>query len=267
MAIRHFVWGAALTAALSVTLVAQQQQAPSGFHQVYCVKVNHGKDAEFSATINGDLRKLAQYHINSGSLSAWLVLSAVVPAGKEARCDYAFVNFFPGLPPAPMSNAENAAELQKAIGKTPQQFGEELESGATLVSDSIVHTALQVGAAKEGDYIVVNYMNVPDQSAWIDNEKKLWQPIFEDGVKDGSVDGWGVETQFMPRGTKDRDITYTVDIYPNWQAVYNFFGPSFPDRWKKANPNLPIDQGMAQEGKVDTIEHTALYHVDTELQK
>jgi hypothetical protein len=104
-------------------------------------------------------------------------------------------------------------------------------------------------------------MKVPDTGAWIDNERKLWQPIFEDGVKDGSMDGWGVDVAFMPRGDKDSYTTYTVDIYPSWQAVYTFFGPSFPDRWKKVNPNIPMEQGMQHDRKFDTLEHTILSKV------
>jgi hypothetical protein len=107
----------------------------------------------------------------------------------------------------------------------------------------------------------LNDMKVTDTGAWIANERKLWQPIFEDGVKDGSMDGWGVDVSFMPRGVKDSYTTYTVDIYPSWQAVYTFFGPSFPDRWKKINPGVPMDQGMDQEHKVDTIERTILSRV------
>ncbi len=144
----------------------------------------------------------------------------------------------------------------------------ELEASGMLVSSSIVRTALQVGAAKEGDYIVVNDMKVLGSiGAWIDNETKLWKPIFEDGLKDGSVDGWSVNVQFMPRGAKDRQLTYTVDIYPNWQSLFDFFGPNFGERWKKVNPGIPIADGMAQEEKADTIEHTVIYKVVTAIHK
>jgi hypothetical protein len=233
------------------------------------VKVKPGMDAEFDATRTGDLLKLEQYEVNSGRVSAYYVLATTTPAGSDARCDYAFVEFYPGLPPAPQSDAEQEADLHKAgVAKTGQQFGSELGASGTLVSTSIVRTALQVGAAKEGDYIVVNDMKVLGSiGAWIDNETKLWKPIFEDGLKDGSVDGWSVNIQFMPRGAKDRQLTYTVDIYPSWQSLFNFFGPNFGERWKKVNPDIPIADGMAQEEKVDTIEHTVIYKVVTAIHK
>ncbi len=265
MAIPRFIWGAAAAAALSTTLIAQQ--APPSFHQVYCVKVKSDQSAAFAALTNGDLRKLAQYDMDAGRMSGWMVLASVVPQGADARCDDVVVYFFPpGLPPAPMSDADWTGELQKAIGKTPQEFNQELEASGTLIDNAIVRTATQVGAAKQDDYIVVNQMSVPNTGAWIDHEKKMWQPVFEDGVKDGAVDGWAVAVQFMPRGAKDRDVTYTVDIYPNWQSVYTFLGPNFAERWKKIHPDVPTDQVMGEEQKFDTIDHTELYKVVTLVQ-
>jgi hypothetical protein len=263
MFLRRWFWSAAMAAALPAMLLAQQP--PTGFHTVYCVKVKPGMDAQFHAVMTGDLQKLGAYDVHSGRLSAWIALETVTPAGTEARCDYAFVEFYPGLPPAPMSDAESAADLRNAgVDKNDQQFTSELESTGTLVSTSIVRAVLQVGAAKQGDYIVVNDMKVPNRAAWIANEKSLWQPIFEDGVKDGAVDGWSLAEQFMPRGARDSFITYTVDIYPNWQSLFTFFGPNFPDRWKKIHPDVPIDKGMMDT--TDTIEHTVLYKVDTAIQ-
>ncbi len=260
MAIRHLLWGAALAAALPVTLVAQQ--APTGFHSVTCVKVKPGKTADFNAFVNGDLRKYEQSRVDSGAISGALVLRTISPGGSDAECDYTFVTFYSGLPNAPLNDDELVAALKKAgISSSLEEWRQEHQAVGDLVYNTIDQVALQVGRAKEGDYIVVNDMRVTNENDWIDHQKKLWQPIFEDGLKDGSVDGWAVVVQFMPRGAKDNHITYTVDIYPNWQAVYKFFGPGFDDRWKKIHPDVPVGEGMTEEQKFDTIEHTTLLKV------
>ena len=265
MSIRGFIWSIAIAATLSVPLLAQP--SPSGFHKVYCVKVNPGKYADFQAAMKDDL-KLINYEVKSGRLSGAIALEAIVPEGSNAACDYSFVDFYPGLPPALQSDAEQTADLQKAgVDKTSDQFMEELVASGTLVSTSIDREVAGVGEAKKGDYIVVNDMKVSNVGAWIANEKKLWQPIFQDGVKTGAVDGWAVVESFMPRGAKDPDITYTVDIYPSWDSLFHFFGPDFPNRWKKIHPNTPIEGGMAQEQKMDTIEHTVLYRVVSAVRK
>jgi len=264
MSIRGFIWSVAI-ATLSVPLLAQP--SPSGFNKNFCVKVKPGKDAEFHAGMKDDL-KLLRYEVKSGMLSGAIALQAVVPAGTDAECDYSFVDFYPGLPPAPLSDAELTADLQKAgVDKTQGQFMEELEDSGTLVTTSIDHAVVSVGTTKKGDYVIVNSMRVPNMGAWVSNEKKLWQPIFEDGVKSGVMGGWVVVSRFMPRGAKDPDTTYTVDIYPNWQSVFSFFGPDFPNRWKKIHPDVPIAEGMTQEHKLDTIEHTVLYKVVAEVGK
>lgn len=253
---------AALSFSGSSTARAQEQPGSAGFHSVACVKVRRGKTADFKTLVSGAFNKYEQSRVDSGAISAWVVLHRVVPAGHDATCDYAFVTFYSGLPNAPMSEEDMAAAFKKAgISGSLEEMRQQRDAAGYLVSNSIDRTALHVGGAKKGDYIIVNEMTVPDVGAWIANEKKLWQPIFEDGVKDGSMDGWSVVEQFLPRGAKDSGNTYTVDIYPSWDAMFKFFGPAFPDRWKKIHPDVPINQGMDQEHKVATIDHTVLYHV------
>lgn len=267
MTIHRFLMGAVLAAALPVALVAQPMSNSPGFYSVACVKVKPGQQAEFNRLVNGDFYKAAQSLVDAGTLSTGMLLRTIVPAGSEAECDYTFVDVYPNLPTAPMTAEETAAMLRKAgISSTVEQWRQEHEAVATLVYDSIGRTALHVGTIKKGDYIVVNDMKVPDIGSWVANEKKLWQPIFESGVKDGEIDGWFVDVQFMPRGAKDRHLAYTVDVYPNWKSAFTFFGPSFPDRWKSVHPDVPIAEGMTQERKMDTIEHTTLFQVVGTLQ-
>ena len=253
---------AGLFIAGSSTATAQEQPESPGFHSVACVKVRQGKMADFKTLVNGTFVKFEQSRVDSGAISSWLVLRTVVPAGRNATCDYAFVTFYSGLPNAPMNDEEMAAAFKKAgISGSLEEMQQQRRADGYLVYNSISRTALHVGAAKKGDYILVNEMSVPNEREWIANEKKLWQPIFEDGVKDGSVDGWSVVEQFLPRGAKDQGTTYTVDIYPSWDAMFKFFGPSFSDRWKKIHPDVPMSQGMDEANKIATIDHTILYHV------
>lgn len=259
MPIRHLFWATAFTALLSATLAAQQ--TPS-FYTVACVKIKPGKTAALNALVSGELNKYEQSRVDSGTVSAAIETRAVSPSGAQAMCDREFIEFYSGVPDAPMSEAETTSALQKAgISSSAEELSQQEDAVGYLVSFSIVRQALRVGTAKKGDYVVVNDMKVANTEAWIANEKKLWQPIFEDGVKDGSMDGWGVDVSFMPRGAEDPYITYTVDIYPSWQALYSFFGPSFPERWKKVNPDIPIAEGMKQERTMDTIEHTTLSEI------
>ncbi len=259
MAARYLFWGAALAAALTVTLVAQQ--APTGYHHASCVKVKPGRGSEFSAMVSGDLLKLAQNEINSGRLSGWVVLQAVVPAGSEAACDYVFASFFPGLPPGPMSDAEETADLEKAgVGKTLPEFEDELRSNGYLANSSIAQELTLVGGAKKGDYLVFNSMSVTNIDDWATTEEKLWKPFAEARVKEGVQAGWALNVQIFPRGAKVPSQVSSVDIYPTYADVFQE-GPEFMNTWNKVHPNLKFQDAMTQIDKLCTIDSSVLYKV------
>jgi hypothetical protein len=265
MAARHCLWGSALLAALVGVLVpqptmSQSQQAPNPSYRVACVKAKPGKGADLSALVSGDLRKFEQAEVDSGRLTRWAAMRAVVPTGTEVECDYRIASYYPGLPAEPMSDDQTAAALKKAgINMTPQQWADHLDDVGSLIYSGVYQRAATVGGGKEGDYLVMNEMSVPNVDDWIAHEKKLWQPLFEDAVKDGAVDRWHAALEVLPHGAEDLHRFYTVNIYSNWSSVFNFFGPGFPDRWKKVHPDVPIADGMAEEHKVETIQHTYLY--------
>jgi hypothetical protein len=264
MKIRHMVWGAALAAALSVTLVAQQ--APVGYHSISCVRVKPGKSAAFDALHSGDYRKVVQARIDSGAISGWILLRTVIPAGTDAACDYVLVTFYPGLPPAPLSDDEMTAVLQKAgVTSTLQQWRDHLSDSGELVSNNITQYQALVGGAKKGDYLVFNSMSVTDVGECVAAQKRLWQPFAEEGVKEGAQDGWAVNIQIMPRGDKDSSRVSSVDIFPTWDSMFNYFGPDFITRWKKVHPELSPDEAFAQIDKLCTIDYTVTYKVEDQI--
>jgi len=264
MGLRHFFWGAALAATLSATLVAQQ--APVGYHSISCVRVKPGKSAAFHAFLNGDYRKVEQARVDSGAISTWIALRTVIPAGTSAGCDYVLVSFYPGLPPAPLSDEDMTAVLQKAgVTSTVQEWRDHLSDLGELVSNNITQYQALVGGAKKGDYLVFNSMSVTDVDQCVAAQKRLWQPFAEEGVKDGAQDGWAVNIQQIPNGAKDPNLVSSVDIYPSWDAMFNYFGPDFITRWKKVHPELSPDEAFAQIDKLCTIDYTVTYKVEDQI--
>ncbi len=264
MGLRHFFWGAALAATLSASLVAQQ--APVGFHSISCVRVKPGQSAAFHDLLSGDYRKLEQARVDSGAVSAFIALRTVIPAGTDAACDYVLVSFFPGLPPAPLGDDEMTAVLQKAgINSTLQQWRDRLSAVAELVSNNITQYQVLVGGSKKGDYLVFNSMKATDVGQCVAAQKRLWQPFAEQGVKDGAQDGWAVNIQQFPNGAKDPSLVSSVDIYPSWDAMFNYFGPDFTTRWKKVHPEMSPNEAFSEIDKACTIEHTVLYKIEDQI--
>jgi hypothetical protein len=259
---------ALVASTLSVTLVAQQQ-APSGYHRVSCVKVKPGRTAEFRALIAGDVSKFEHSQLDSGTMSGWVVLRTIVPAGSDATCDYVFVGFYPGFPPAPMSDEETKAVLEKAgIGKTVSEWAQEHVDNGYLVNSNITRAVALVGGAKKGDYLVFNSMSVPNLSAWVDWEKKEWQPFAEAQIKNGLMSGWAFNVQIFPRGAKVQSQASTVDIYPSWEAaMQGFGGKKGVDLWNSVHPELKFDDAIAEASKLRTIDAATLYKVEEAIFK
>jgi len=251
--------GAAIAAALSMPLTAQQ--APTGFHRISCVKVNSGKWAGVEEWIAGNGHKLSQSLVDSGTLAQTIALRTEMPGGTDAKCDYVFVDFYPGLPPAPMSTEDLSKALRKAdIPMTAEAlYTREGELG-TLVYDNITQFQTLVGGTKKGDYLTFNSMGVPDVGACVAYEQKMWKPVAEEMVKAGNLGGWALNTQVFPSGAKDKTAISTVDLYPSWDAFVHSYG-SISDAWKKVHPDVDVNTGMGQFGKLCSIEHTVLYKV------
>lgn len=256
--IHRLIWGAALIAALTGTLAAQQ--APTSFQRIACVKVKHGQSANFTKLLNGDGSRLEQALVNSGATAGWLVLRTEIPAGRDADCDYVFVTFYKGLPPAPLSENEFAAALKSAgIAASPEEFLAERDAAGYLVHNSIMETVAQVGRAKKGDYLVVNSMSAPDRVEAIAYENRMWKPLAESLVKSGAEDGWVMNEQVFPSGVKDAGLS-TVDIFPSWDAWVHS-RQQYGEQWKTVHPNTDIVGAIDRFGKLDPIEHTVLYKV------
>jgi hypothetical protein len=264
MRIRHMAWGVALAAALSVTLVAQQ--APVGYHSISCVRVKPGKFADFRALLSGDYHKVEQARVDSGAVSAFIALRTVIPAGTDAGCDYVIVTFYPGLPPAPLSDDEMTAVLQKAgVTSTLQQWRDRLSDVGELVSNNITQYQVLVGGSKKGDYLIFNSMKATNVNECVAAQKRLWQPVAEEGVKEGAQDGWAVNIQIMPRGDKDPSLVSSVDIFPTWDSMFTYFGPDLITRWKKVHSEMTPDEAFSEIDKACTIEHTVLYKIEDQI--
>jgi len=261
----RWMWGAAIAAALTITLAAQQ--APTTTYASTCVKVKPGQDAAFDQVVNGDLHNFEQTRVSSGALSGYIVLRTEMPAGRMADCDYVFLAFYSGLPKAPMTDTEITATLQKAgVGMTQEQFGEKLSQVGEEVSNSLEYNLDLVGGAQKGDYIVYNSMKVADADvdAWIKWEKTMWAPLAQSMVNSGQLRGWALDAQIFPTGAKDRGLESTSDIFPSWVEFVEA-EQHYDAGWKTVHPNDDISASLEQLGKICTIEHTVLYKVVDEI--
>ncbi len=252
----RFLSAAALAVACCAPLAAQQ--AITHYSSI-CVKVNPGREADFAGLLHGNIRKLQQSLADSGLITEWLALRAEIPMGKQARCDYLFVTFFPGLPAEPMSDEAFTAELHKAgLDMTPAQFWQPIMEDSYLVSNTVAEEVTRIGGIKVGDYVVDNSMKMPDVSECIATEQKLWEPFAEARISAGKQSGWRIWVTTYPRGSMVKDSAGTVDIYPTWDSIFNT-GSEWMDTWDKVHPNVKPADAMAQFDKQCRITRSIVY--------
>src|SRR5208283_1232074 len=89
-------------------LVAAAQDQPAYVRDV-CVKVAPGKFAEYAAMLHDVNAKRMRVRVDEGLAAWWLALSAVVPAGTAARCDYHIVTGYTGFPPEALTAEQSTA--------------------------------------------------------------------------------------------------------------------------------------------------------------
>ena len=234
----------ALSAAAFAMVSFGQQAPPTGFHAVACLKVKPGKDAEFKRWALESNHKVQQANLESSRISQWMLASAVMPQGTSAVCDYVSISVFPGLPPAPQSTEELGVALKKAsLTMSAQEYIDKRSSLVELVTYEMWQTRLLVGAMHKGDYLFVNRMKVQKVDDWISNEKKVWQPMAEQWIKDGSLAGWILVLPVLPGGTGLKYQAMTVDVFPNWQAAMKY-PDNVPETFKKAHPGKDFDHAL-----------------------
>lgn len=254
--------GAAVLAAFA--LPSFSQPATTGFHQVQCVKIEPGKFAEFRKWAAGDLHKYGQALVDSGRLSSWYVIRAVMPSGRANACDYFMVGVYPGLPPEPLSPEDAGALVKKAGLGTLEEFGGHRDALSVMVRNSMWQTVAMVGSMQKGDYLTVNESKAPDVEEWVAFEKKLWQPMAEQLDKEGLTRGWSVNVMVMPARGDDIVVNgVTVDVYPSWDAVTkSMVDPEWLNRFRKVHPDMEVGTSFEHLEKVRKNLTANLYRID-----
>ena len=251
----------AVFTAFSISVFAQDQQQ-SGFHSVACVKVRDGKMGEFRQFLV-ETRKVGQAAADSGQMSVGYQFRSVMPAGAAATCDFVFVNVYAGAPPAPQPGGLAALLKKAGISTSVEEFNARRASLGQLVSNEMWRTAIAVGDMQKGDYAFINHMKVHDMPGWLELERSIWKPIAEAWVKAGSMRGWIVARPILPGGTGLKYQAITIDVMPNWDAV--FTPPSLEKTFKQVHADKDYNQVMENIGKARDLDLRELMVIEDKI--
>jgi len=255
------MWSVVVAVAFCVPALAQmQQEGAAGYRTFACFKVKPEKSNEFRTWAASDLHKYAKSRVDSGVLSTWFLLRSVYPQGVSADCDYLTISTYPSSPPEPLGPEVPDGALKRAgLSMTGQQFFDRWDSLATIVSSSLFQNRASVGdPPSKGNYLVLNYMKATDVDDWIAFEKKVWQPVAQELVKDGRSTGWSLNAQVLPGGTDLKFQGVTVDVYAEWNDVFKD-DPQSRERFRKIHPDMEFEATFAQFQKLRTLISVQLF--------
>jgi hypothetical protein len=262
MKIARTFTGAALAIAFS-TLITYAQPASPGYHSVACFKLKQDSAAEFRKFVTDDAHKVAEGRVGDGELTAWYLLRAVFPQGEASACDYLVIALFPRMPHEFQRENLDAAIKKAGLTITPDDYYKRRDSVVKLVSTAAYQNQAAVGSPKKGNYFQVNYMKVSDDNLndWIAYEKKVWQPLAEQLVKDGRENGWSLNVRSMPFGSDLPFQGVTVDVFPSLDAVFEN-DPQFIERFRKVHPDMEFGTTIERFEKLRTQALVELYVLD-----
>jgi hypothetical protein len=228
-----------LWALACVPLAAQNA---SVFSRDFCLKVNAGKQADFAALLP-DAAKMNQVRVNDGRLLRWMALSAVVPMGTSARCDYHIILTYSGFPAELPTIQETGADLERAhVKMTGEQYTQRRDSDTTIAGLDIWERIDAVGQVpKKGSYLRINYYKPKPgkYEEWAKLETGGWKPFAERVAKEMPGTGWLVGALVMPGGDRMHYSGMTVDVFPSWEALGK--GIPYTDLWPKVHSDISFN--------------------------
>jgi hypothetical protein len=255
-----------LAAQLPGQPATKQPTAPFYTQSLTYLKVAPGKGNEWLKMTREEAMKTAQVRADAGELMTWTLLRSVFPAGEEARADYLISVVSEGPPRAPRGDAGLEADLKKAGLKiNADQYWAKRNAIVTRVASELWRIRERVGGTQKGQYLHINYMKVLDAAAYNEFEAKVWRPIAESWVKEGSMSGWIYATKILPTGTDTAYSGYSADMYPTWEAA--FAARPLQTAFEKVHPGKSYQEASASMPKLRSLAKRELWVVVERVEK
>lgn len=230
------------------------------------LKTAPGRGNEWLQMTREETMKVAQIRADAGEILSWSLLRCVYPAGTEARADYVISTISAGPPRSPAGDAGLAADL-KAAGLTisVSEYWSKRAGVVTRVASELWRIRERVAAPQKGHYVHLNSMRVHDATAYNEFEAKVWRPLAEAWVKEGSMSGWLYATKILPTGSDTAYTAYSADMYPTWDAA--FASRSMQATFEKVHPGKSYQEASAAMPKLRDLAKRELWVVVERVEK
>lgn len=176
------------------------------------------REAEFVENETKHWAKVAQAAIDKGQMEAWHLWERVGYADPGAH-NYVIVNDYKSIEAMDQS-AVWSDENMKAMGVDPASVN--TASFAPTVASYWFQVEDMVPGSSQ--FALVNYAKPVDLSGFINENKKLWKPLHEQGVKNenNSMSSWVMMSVIYPAGNNNKFSVVTIDGFNTMNDALNY---------------------------------------------
>lgn len=187
--------------------------------------------------------KVAKAAIDKGQMLGWALWEKVGVTGANGP-NYVFVNSYKDFESIDQSAIWSDENL-KVMGVSPDM----VETNS--ISSVFMDYWMQLEDAVDGEYTyaIVNYAMPESRSAFINENKKIWKPLHEKNIAEGSIgmSSWGLMSTVYPQGNDMRFSCFTWDGFNSMSDAMNYL------RYQEASDTEgPLSEAIS-ESKMNEI--------------
>lgn len=220
-------------------------------NEVFAYDYRNVPDEEMETFMGNEAMYWSKIHANlikNGTITGWTMCRRINGLASEPN-----IYFFYGL-----GSVENIERMEKAwpqaekevrSGMTKEKLAEidqrikqkKYRYGEVLLSRT---SSVNMGNGGDWNYLVHNYCNASDVSAFLAGQEKYFKPFFETNItaKNTKQVFWYAAAVLSPRGSGYNWNCYTVDAYKTYSDIFNAWEtpPTWPeDGFAEINKYLP----------------------------
>ncbi len=238
-----------------------QENNPRLFVLVECMNVQPENNDRYLAIEKDIWKPLHLERIKQGNIAGWF-LYKVWFTGSDDSYNYVTVTLFDN--PAKLEDSWKNVEPAKVLpGRDVNKLMQETLESRKMVSSSFINRlAFVYPESGPGDFkfIQVDYMKVDQGKGgdYRDVETKIWKPVHNEFIKEGSRVGWSLWGRVFPSGAGLDYQFVTVNYFANWAQIGK---ADFTSAFSKAHPDKDAQPLMEKTNASRVLVKTELWEV------
>jgi hypothetical protein len=209
-------------------LVVAQEASPAVYALVEYMKVKQGDGQKYTDLERNYWKKIHQERVKKGEIVRW-ALYVVRFAGSDDEYNYVTATILSN--PNKLENPYEGIDAAKILaGEDVDKIMNETAESRQLVKSNLIRMVSSVNSESGPSpfkYVQIDFMKVkPENDArYLDVENKVWRPVHQQFIKDGSRVGWTLWQTVYPSGAgmeyQYATSNYISDFSKLMSADYN----------------------------------------------